>query len=83
MKYVIATNALIWFLKGNPRLGTNAKAILSQPESQLIIPATILAEAVWIVERGRTSKTQKLKYPTYIYFYPVLLPDIFLIIPHK
>ncbi|MGH1397289.1 MAG: type II toxin-antitoxin system VapC family toxin [Trichormus sp.] len=55
MKYVIDTHALVWFLEGNPRLGTNAKAILSHPDSQLVIPATTLAEAVWIVERGRTS----------------------------
>lgn len=55
MKYVIDTHALVWFLEGNARLGTNAKAILSNPDSQLVIPATTLAEAVWIVERGRTS----------------------------
>jgi PIN domain nuclease of toxin-antitoxin system len=55
MKYVIDTHALIWFLEGNSRLGANAKAILSNPDSQLIIPATTLAEAIWIVERGRTS----------------------------
>jgi PIN domain nuclease of toxin-antitoxin system len=55
MKYVIDTHALIWFLEGNPRLGSNAKNILSEPTSELVIPATALAEAVWIVERGRTS----------------------------
>lgn len=55
MKYIIDTHALVWFLEGNPRLGRNAKAILSHPDSQLVIPATTLAEAVWIVERGRTS----------------------------
>ncbi|MBD2448044.1 PIN domain-containing protein [Nostoc sp. FACHB-152] len=55
MKYVIDTHALIWFLEGNTRLGANAKALLSHPDSQLVIPATTLAEAVWIVERGRTS----------------------------
>ncbi|MGI8503129.1 MAG: type II toxin-antitoxin system VapC family toxin [Hassallia sp.] len=55
MKYVIDTHALIWFLEGNSRLGANAKAILSNPDSQLLIPATALAEAVWIVERSRTS----------------------------
>jgi PIN domain nuclease of toxin-antitoxin system len=55
MKYVIDTHALIWFLEGNPRLGANAKAIISNPDSLLVIPATTLAEAVWIVERGRTS----------------------------
>jgi PIN domain nuclease of toxin-antitoxin system len=55
VKYVIDTHAFIWFLEGNLRLGSNAKTILSNPESQLVIPATALAEAVWIVERGRTS----------------------------
>ncbi len=55
MKYVIDTHALIWFLEGNLRLGAKAKVILSQPDAQLVIPATTLAEAVWIVERGKTS----------------------------
>ena len=55
MKYVVDTHALIWFLEGSPRLGSKARAILSAPDSQLVVPATALAEAVWIVERGRTS----------------------------
>ncbi|MGF2034580.1 MAG: type II toxin-antitoxin system VapC family toxin [Nostoc sp. CmiVER01] len=55
MKYVIDTHALIWFLEGNSRLGANANAVLSNPDSQLFIPAITLAEAVWIVERGKTS----------------------------
>jgi PIN domain nuclease of toxin-antitoxin system len=55
MKYVIDTHALIWFLEGNPRLGVNAKTVLSDPDSELIIPATALAEAVWIVAAGKTS----------------------------
>ncbi len=55
MKYVIDTHTLIWFLEGNNRLGIEAKAILSEPTSELILPAIALAEAVWIVERGKTS----------------------------
>jgi len=55
MKYVVDTHALIWFIEGNSRLGSNAKTILSNPDSELILPATALAEAVWIVERGKTS----------------------------
>lgn len=55
MKYVVDTHALIWFIEGNSRLGSNAKAILSNPDSELILPATALAESVWIVERGKTS----------------------------
>ncbi len=55
MKYVVDTHALVWFLEGNSRLGENAKNILSDSTSQLVLPAIALAEAVWIVERGRTS----------------------------
>ena len=55
MKYVVDTHALIWFLEGNSRLGENATNVLSDPTSQLILPAIALAEAAWIVERGRTS----------------------------
>jgi PIN domain nuclease of toxin-antitoxin system len=53
MKYVIDTHALIWFLEGNQRLGTQAQAILSNLDSQLVLPAIALAEAAWIVERGK------------------------------
>jgi PIN domain nuclease of toxin-antitoxin system len=31
MKYIVDTHALIWFLEGNSRLGTNAIVILSNP----------------------------------------------------
>ncbi|MGL6344654.1 MAG: type II toxin-antitoxin system VapC family toxin [Waterburya sp.] len=55
MKYVVDTHALIWFLEANPRLGTNAKVVLADSSSNLILPAIALAEAVWIVDRGRTS----------------------------
>ena len=55
MKYVIDTHALIWFLEGNQRLGTQAQAILSNLDSQLVLPAIALAEAARIVERGKTS----------------------------
>ena len=55
MKYVIDTHALIWFLEGNKRLGTQAQAILSHLTSQLVLPAIALAEAAWIVERRKTS----------------------------
>jgi hypothetical protein len=28
---------------------------LAAPDSQLVLPATALAEAVWIIDRGKTS----------------------------
>ncbi|PZO41493.1 MAG: twitching motility protein PilT [Pseudanabaena frigida] len=55
MKYILDTHALIWFLEGNARLGLTAKEILSDSSSELILPAIALAEAVWIVSRGKTS----------------------------
>ena len=51
MKYVVDTHALIWFLANSPRLGPNADRILSDPSSELVLPATALAEVCWIVER--------------------------------
>ena len=55
VKYVVDTHALIWFLEGNSRLGENARAILADANSQLILPAIAFAELVWVVERGRTT----------------------------
>lgn len=54
-KYVVDTHALVWFVEGNSRLGPDAKAILEDPESELVIPVIVLAEACWVIERGRTS----------------------------
>ncbi len=53
MKYVIDTHALIWFLEGNKRLGTQAQAILSNFNSQLVLPAIALAT----VKRGKPMVT--------------------------
>ena len=35
MRYVVDTHTIIWFLEDNPRLGSNAKAILTDATSQL------------------------------------------------
>jgi PIN domain nuclease of toxin-antitoxin system len=52
---VLDTHGLIWFLTDDPRLGPDAASALSQFDARLILPATALAEACWLVERGRTS----------------------------
>lgn len=54
-KYVLDTHALVWYLEGNLRLGLNAKAIMDDPSSQLVLPLIALAEAAFIVEKKRTS----------------------------
>jgi PIN domain nuclease of toxin-antitoxin system len=55
MQYVIDTHALIWFFEDDTRLSSAVKAVLLNPDSQLILPAIALAEAVWIIDRGKTS----------------------------
>ena len=55
MQYIVDTPALIWFLEGNPRPGIAAKQVLENSESKLVLPAIALAEASFIVERGKTS----------------------------
>ncbi len=55
MQYIVDTHALIWFLEGNPRLGIAAKQVLENSESKLVLPAIALAEAAFIIERGKTS----------------------------
>ena len=54
-KYVVDTHAMIWFSTGDSRLGPNAKPILSNSNSEIILPITALAEVCWIIEHGRTS----------------------------
>ena len=54
-KYILDTHALIWYLEGNPRLGAKAKILIDDPTSDLVLPIIALAEAVFIVERGKTS----------------------------
>ncbi|MDZ7289297.1 MAG: PIN domain-containing protein [candidate division KSB1 bacterium] len=54
-KHIIDTHALVWYLEGNPRLGANAKAVMDEPTSVLVIPLIALAEACWMVEYGKSS----------------------------
>jgi len=54
-KYVLDTHALVWHLEGNPRLGPQAKKIIDDPLSNLVLPIIALAEAAYIVEHGRTA----------------------------
>ena len=55
MRYVIDTHALVWYLSGDQRLGSQAQRILSDPSAQLIIPTIVLAEARHISDRKRIA----------------------------
>lgn len=54
-KHVLDTHALVWHLEGNPRLGPQAKKVIDDPLSSLVLPIIALAEAAYIVEHGRTA----------------------------
>lgn len=52
-KHVLDAHALVWFLVGSPKLGANARAVLNAPNIDLYLPLIALAEACWMVEKGR------------------------------
>jgi len=52
-KYIIDTHTLLWYIADAPALGKSAGAILDDPESELLLPAIVLAEACYIVEQGK------------------------------
>jgi PIN domain nuclease of toxin-antitoxin system len=55
LKYVLDTHPPVWYLEGNPRLSPKAKAVIDDQDSDLVLPIIALAEATFIVERGRTG----------------------------
>jgi PIN domain nuclease of toxin-antitoxin system len=52
-KHVLDAHTLVWFLVGSPKLGAAARAVLNAPDSDLYLPLIALAEACWLVEKGR------------------------------
>lgn len=48
MTYVVDTHALIWHLEAGPRLSEAARKILTDPQSQLVIPTIVLAEMAFL-----------------------------------
>ena len=53
-RYSIHT-LLIWYLEGNALLEANAKAILDDHLTELILPIITLCEAVHVINKGRTK----------------------------
>lgn len=54
-EFGLDTHAVIWYLEANPRLGRQARAILDALGNSFVLPVIALAEAVHLVERGRTG----------------------------
>jgi len=53
VRYVLDTHALVWHLTNDPRLGSRARDILDDEDSQLVVPTIVLAEAKYIADRKR------------------------------
>lgn len=53
--YVCDAHTLVWYIGDNRRLGANARAVMSDPVSQMYLPIIALAEACHVVARGRTT----------------------------
>jgi PIN domain nuclease of toxin-antitoxin system len=54
-KYILDTHALVWYLEGNKRLSQPARATIDDPASELVLPLIALAEAAFVIEKGRTN----------------------------
>jgi len=56
MLYVTDTHALLWYLARPERLGAQARQAFDEVKSgkaTIIVPAIVLAELIWTIERGR------------------------------
>jgi PIN domain nuclease of toxin-antitoxin system len=54
--YVTDTHALVWHITGDRRLSEEARAILAQADQALVlvyVPTIVLAEVMYLAERGR------------------------------
>lgn len=54
IRYVVDAHALIWYLESNAKLGATAKNILDDAASDLVLPVIALAEAAFVVAKGKT-----------------------------
>lgn len=51
---VVDTHTLLWHLADDPRLSLAAQSILDNPDSQIVVPAIVIAEALFTIERGKS-----------------------------
>jgi PIN domain nuclease of toxin-antitoxin system len=53
MIHVPDTHALVWFLEGNSRLSAEARLAMESPDTEVVIPAIVLAEVAFPFGRNR------------------------------
>lgn len=54
-KYVLDTHAIVWYLEGNPKLGSAARRLLEGIDEEFVVPIIALAEAAFLVRQGKSS----------------------------
>ena len=52
---VVDTHALLWYLAGDPRLSATAKSVLRDSAREIVVPAIVVAEALFTIERGKSE----------------------------
>ena len=59
MNYVVDAHTMVWYFMDDPRLGQNARQAFEQTitEGIIIIPTIVLAEIMYISQKGRISMT--------------------------
>lgn len=53
MLYVLDTHPVVWFVEGSRRLSAPAKAAMSDPSAELIIPTIVLVEIEFLYAKKR------------------------------
>ena len=56
MIHVLDTHPLVWHLEGNRRLSPKARAVLTDPSAELVVPTIVLAE-VWHLYHRKKIRT--------------------------
>ncbi len=51
---VVDTHAFLWYLASDARLSSTAKLALDDPARELVLPAIVVAEMLFIIERGKS-----------------------------
>jgi PIN domain nuclease of toxin-antitoxin system len=55
--FVADTHTVLWYLTADARLGSNAGAVIESPANQIVIPAIVIAESLYVIEHGKSSAT--------------------------
>lgn len=53
-RFIADTHPVLWYLTADGRLGGKAKAALENPNPQIVIPAIVVAESLFIIEHGKS-----------------------------